>query len=52
MNIPQTGPNAAKAKFFTEIAAAFEFLSLFYSLSAKDQLELMQHLTVLQAKEH
>jgi hypothetical protein len=50
MNIPQTGPNVPRAKFFRECAAAFEFLALFHSLSEKDQLELMQHLTMLQSK--
>ena len=39
--IPAEGPNDRKANFFREVASAFEFLALFYSLSAKDQAELM-----------
>lgn len=50
MNIPQTGVNAQKSKFFKEIAGAFDFLALFHSLSAEDQASLMNDLTVLQAK--
>lgn len=34
------GPNPQKTRFFQETAAAFEFLALFYQLSAKDQAEL------------
>lgn len=48
MNIPQTGVNEQKTKFFREIANAFEFLAVFHSLPADKQLELMQHLTSLQ----
>lgn len=50
MNIPQTGVNAQKARFFKEIASAFDFLSLFHSLPADDQASLMNDLTALQAK--
>jgi len=48
MNIPQTGPDERKAKFFREVAQAFEFLAVFHSLSAEDQLSLMQLMTKLQ----
>lgn len=51
MNIPQTGPNKQKQKFFEEVSDAFKFLAIFHSLSAESQLELMEHITVLQAKE-
>ena len=34
---PPTGPNAQKARFFDEIASAFEFLALYNVLSAEDQ---------------
>jgi hypothetical protein len=50
MNIPQTGVNAQKSKFFKEIASAFEFLALFHSLSADDQLNLMNEILILKAK--
>jgi hypothetical protein len=50
VNIPQTGSNQQKEKFFREIAQAFEFLALYYSISAEEQLELMQALTKLQGK--
>ena len=49
MNIPQTGVNLQKAKFFSEAAQAFEFLAICHSLSADKQLELMQFLTQLKA---
>ena len=50
MNIPTTGPNPAKVKFFREVANSFEFLSIFYTLSEQDQLELMQTMLALQSK--
>ena len=50
MNLPQTGKAPNKAAFFKEIALAFEFLALYHSLSEQQQLELMQHITCLQAK--
>jgi hypothetical protein len=50
VNIPQTGVNEQKVKFFKEIANAFEFLSVYHSLAADKQLELMQHITLLQSK--
>lgn len=39
--LPGGGPNPAKANFFREVATAFEFLALYYSLSAEHQAELM-----------
>ena len=48
MNIPQTGPDERKVKFFCEIAQAFEFLAIYHSLSAEEQLALMQQMTKLQ----
>lgn len=50
MNIPQTGQNPQKVKFFEEIAQAFNFLAVYYTLSAEDQLKLMQLLTHLQGQ--
>lgn len=50
MNIPQTGPNGAKEKFFRECSSAFEFLAVFYTLTKEQQLDLMQYLTKLKAK--
>lgn len=50
MNIPQTGVNKQKAAFFREVAQAFEFLTVFHSLSAEDQLSLLQLMTKLSAK--
>jgi hypothetical protein len=42
MTFPEpTGPNAQKARFFAEVVSAFEFLALFYSLTADEQRELM-----------
>lgn len=40
MNIPQTGPNQSKSNFFKEISAAFEFLEVYYRLTAEQQNEL------------
>jgi len=51
MNIPQTGRDERKARFFREIANSFEFLALFYSLDEAAQLELMQYMTKLLGKE-
>jgi len=48
MNIPQSGPNEQKTRFFNEIAMAFQFLAIYYTLAEKDQLELMQYITKLQ----
>lgn len=50
MNIPQTGVDERKAKFFHEIAQAFEFLAVYHRLSAEEQLELMQLLTKIQGR--
>lgn len=50
MNIPQTGPSSQKAKFFSEIAMAFEFLAIFYTLPKELQLELMQIINKFQAE--
>lgn len=49
MNIPQTGKNEQKVKFFREISQAFEFLAVYHSLSEEKQLELMQMITLLKA---
>lgn len=49
MNIPQTGVNPQKVKFFREIASAFEFLAIYHTLSVDQQLDLMQLLTKYQA---
>ena len=35
-----TGLNPGKVKFFSEVATAFEFLALFYSLDAAAQEEM------------
>lgn len=40
--LPVTGANPAKAKFFREVASAFEFLALYHSLAADDQRALME----------
>lgn len=37
---PCVGPNPAKAKFFTEAAASFELMALFYELTPEEQTEL------------
>lgn len=50
MNIPATGANPAKEKFFKEVADAFKFLAIFYSLNKEQQAELMQTITAFQAK--
>jgi hypothetical protein len=52
MNIPQTGINPQKSKFFQEIAHAFEFLALYHSLPETKQLELMQTITKYQGGEN
>ena len=51
MNIPQTGVNPQKMKFFREVASAFEFLAVFHSLPADKQLELMQIITKMSAEQ-
>ena len=50
MNIPQTGISKQKANFFREVSLAFQFLEIYYSLPEEKQLELMQHITKLQAE--
>lgn len=50
MNIPAEGKNAQKAKFFREIAVAFEFLALFNSLEKEQQETLLEQLTIFQAR--
>lgn len=47
MNIPQKGVDERKVAFFAECSAAFEFLSIYHSLSAEEQLKMMQLLTKL-----
>lgn len=50
MNIPQTGPSAQKAKFFSEVQAAFEFLAIFYSLPTEKQMEILQIIAKFKAE--
>jgi hypothetical protein len=50
MNIPADGVNAQKARFFRDIAVAFDFLSLYNRLDKEQQTELMQYLTTLEAR--
>lgn len=50
MNIQSDGKNPQKAKFFKEIAVAFEFLSLYNRLDKEQQNELMHYLTILEAR--
>lgn len=50
MNIPATGPNLQKARFFKEVAQAFEFLSIFHELSSEEQTALNQSLTLILAR--
>lgn len=47
MNIPQSGPSEQKVKFYREVANAFEFLAIYYTLNKEQQLELLQYLTKL-----
>lgn len=44
-----TGPNANKARFFAEAAAAFELLALFYQLTPEEQTELRNYVSGLAA---
>ena len=46
---PCVGPNPAKAKFFTEAAAAFELMALFYELTPEEQVALRQYIASLAA---
>lgn len=39
-----TGPNPQRAKFYVEVAAAFEFLAAWYTLPEELQTELRAHL--------
>jgi hypothetical protein len=50
VNLPQTGKNEQKAKFFADVGKAFQFLEIYYTLSAEDQLKLMQLMTKLQTE--
>jgi hypothetical protein len=34
-----SGPNPQKVRFFTEVAAAYEVLALFYALTPEEQAE-------------
>ncbi len=45
MNLPPSGPNPQKSKFFREVLVAFEFLEVFYILTEVQQSELMSLLT-------
>jgi hypothetical protein len=47
VNIPQSGPSEQKVKFYREVANAFEFLAIYYTLNKEQQLELLQYLTKL-----
>ena len=42
--LPATGPNEQKARFFAELAAGVEFLALWHTLSAAQQRDLNAHL--------
>ena len=44
--LPASGPDERKARFFREVASAFEFLALYHSLPAEAQRELM---TIIQS---
>ena len=50
MNIKPTGVNNSKVNFFKEVAVAFDFLALFYSLNEEKQNELMGIITKFQAE--
>lgn len=47
---PPAGPNAAKAKFFAEAAAAFELMSLFYTMTPEEQADLRNYIAGLAAE--
>ena len=36
---PPVGPNPAKARFFTEAAAAFELLGLYHEMTPEEQVD-------------
>lgn len=46
---PPQGPQANKAKFFAEAAAAFEIMALFYALNEAEQTELREFIAGLAA---
>lgn len=55
LRLPETGPNAQKAKFFVEVATAFEILALLHTLTAEEQRalnEFLRGLTVSAAARH
>lgn len=45
-----TGPNLAKERFFTECAAAFQFLSTFYTLPKEKQEEIINVINIMQVE--
>jgi hypothetical protein len=51
MNIPPTGPNKQRAKFFEEIANSFSFLAIYNSLSAARQQQLLEFVMKLEAEQ-
>ena len=48
---PATGANAQKARFFLDVASAFEFLALYFSIPATRQAEVIQHMQSLTAEQ-
>lgn len=50
--IPNTGPNPARSRFFLDVAAGMQFLALFYTLTAKEQDEVINHMHSFAATGH
>ena len=48
--IVATGPSLQKERFFKECAAAFEFLSTFYTLPKDKQEELVNVINIMQVE--
>ena len=51
MNLPTPGAQRQKARFFTEVAKAFEFLAAYYTLTEEQQLHVNQLITKYQSEQ-
>lgn len=40
--LPTEGPDPRRARFYREVASAFEILALWYTIDASEQAELME----------
>jgi len=50
--IPATGPNPARSRFFLDVAAAMQFMALYYTLPAEEQDAVIDQMHSFAAKGH